>query len=132
MSPDDLFNPRPDATDAPVEGYFAWRRVGRPDQPVRIWFGPPCDPDTGEEMDRGWRWQMLVNGEPVPTLEDERAHPYDPIWSDVWPQVSADPIPRSEYEYLLASIRHAQEHDANSPFARPSRKIDLMTATLPF
>lgn len=115
-----------------MAGWYQWLRRGRPAQPVRIWFGPPSDPETGEEMARSWRWQMLVSGRPVVAVAEDREDPFDPVWADVWPQVSADPIPRAEYEFLLATIEHARLHDPNSPFARPERKINLMTATLPY
>ena len=132
MAPDDLFDPRPEGSDAPVAGFYQWLRHGRPAVPVRIWFGPPLDPETGEEMDRSWRWQMLAAGRPVVALEEDRDGPFDPVWADVWPQVSHDPIPPSEYEFLIATIRHAESYDPDSPFAKPFRKIDLRSATLPF
>jgi hypothetical protein len=45
MDPHDVFSPRPDAADRPVEGYYAVDRRGKVGLPVRIWFGPPIDED---------------------------------------------------------------------------------------
>src|SRR3546814_11112653 len=45
-----------------VEGFYLLNlnRARRVSIPVRIWFGPPLDPETREEMDRAPRWQIQV------------------------------------------------------------------------
>lgn len=134
MGLDDIFHADPGGTDAPLPGTYAWLRGGRPPQPVRIWYGPPADPDTGEEMDRGWRWQMLVSGRPALLDETERDTlecDWQPAWSDVWPRCAVSPLEPADYAYLVALIEHAREHEPDNPFARPGRKIDLNTAAMP-
>src|SRR3546814_16998233 len=43
-----------------VEGFYLLNlnRARRVSIPVRIWFGPPLDPETREEMERAPRWQI--------------------------------------------------------------------------
>ena len=45
-----------------VEGFYLLNlnRARRVSIPVCIWFGPPLDPETREEMDRAPRWQIQV------------------------------------------------------------------------
>jgi hypothetical protein len=132
---EDLFDPSPEGADAPRPGLFQLYRRGRPEQPVKIWFGPPLDPLTRQPLERSHRWNMLLNDEPVsadPTFREPEGDPYAPWWGDVWPQCSGSPIAPGHYAYLVASIRHARQHDPEHPFARPDRKIDLRTAPLPF
>lgn len=134
MGHDDLFDPNPQFTDAPRAGFYQLLLRGRPPQPVRIWFGPPTDPDTGEEMDRSPRWQMLVNGQPALLAEEDR-NPLEveraKLWTDVWPRCAGAPIEEAEYAYLVASIEHARQHEPDNPFSRPGRRIDLDTAAMP-
>ena len=48
-------------TDTPIPGFYRMRlRSGGQPVGVRVWFGPPADPVTGEELDRSWRWQATV------------------------------------------------------------------------
>lgn len=55
--------------------------------PIKIWYGPPHDPDTGEEMDRSWRWQCLLDGK-------------EADWYDIWPPTAA--VSETKYEMMLA------------------------------
>jgi hypothetical protein len=106
--------------DTPVAGYYRIRlRRGAVWSPVRIWHGPPNDPVTGEEMDRGWRWQATVNGELV---DLER----------VWPGCADNTITEAEHDHLIRLQQWSQDHDPAGPFANPNRKIDLIHAPLPF
>lgn len=97
----------------PEEGYY-WRRFirGGPKIPVRIWFGPPHDPVTGEQLDRSHRWQATVNG--------KDADPYD-----TWISCAAHPIDETEYNYMMGLSKWAKEHAPNAPEAKPHEKIDL-------
>lgn len=96
--------------DTPIEGYYRLRLArGAVWSAVRIWHGPPLDPDTGEEMDRSWRWQATINGALV---EIDR----------VWPRCAADRIDQREHDYL---IRIQAVID-------PGRRVDPLTAPLPF
>lgn len=55
---------------------------------VRIWYGPPIDPDTGDELDRSWRWMCVQDG--------TETDPYE-----VWPWVCHRPISPEQYCELL-------------------------------
>lgn len=85
---------------------------------IRIWFGQPLDPDTGEVMDRSLRWQATLDGQLV-DLES------------VWPWCGRDPIGRSEYERLLQLRQRSAPDDQSDPFANPRQPINLLTAPLP-
>jgi hypothetical protein len=86
---------------------------------IRIWFGQPYDPVTGELMDRSLRWQAEANGEPI-ALEQ------------VWPRCAREPIDEREYRFLTERAAWARENAPTSPHANPHRPIDPMTAPPPF
>lgn len=62
-------------------------------QPVRIWFGPPFDPETGDELDRSPRWQAIRDG-----LETD---PYR-----IWTHVCHRPISVEKYCQLLKETEY--------------------------
>lgn len=150
----DLYIRDQDGADALEEGFFLLtkHRSGRVSVPVRIWFGPPEDPETrrrwvsGEQrweyvpiaerrpLDRSPRWQVEINGV-LAGDPDEPAmisgRPVDDI-GDVWPVCKREPIDRVEYEYRVARADHAEQHDPDDPFGGTGAKIDPMTARLPF
>lgn len=106
----------------PTAGFFRLRLARETVRGgVRIWFGPPHDPDTGEEMDRAWRWQAEFNGEPID-------------FDRVWPNCAGDPITETEYRRYCARVDWAREHAPESAYAERGARIDpLSTATpLPF
>lgn len=106
--------------DVPVTGFYRLRlRRGAVWSAVRIWFGAPLDPVTGEEMDRGHRWQATVNGELV---DLER----------VWPRCAEDAIDQAEHDYLIQRQQWARKTDPDLPDANPDRPVDLLRAALPF
>lgn len=106
------FNP-----SSPVAGFYRTKLVkGGPWVPVRIWYGPPLDPETGEELDRSPRWQALVNGEEVDG-------PNEVEW--VWVWCSNKGITEAEYRYMLAKKEHAEKFAPELPEASPREKIDL-------
>jgi hypothetical protein len=106
--------------DSPIEGYYRMRlKMGGAFVGVRVWHGAPLDPETGEEMDRSWRWQALVNDGPV-------------LLERVWPKCAADPVSQSEYEYLCTVHQWAKQHAPNSPQANPMQRINPLTAPTPF
>lgn len=108
------FNP-----DEPVEGYYRMRlRFGGVQVGIRIWYGPPLDPVTGEEMDRGWRWQATANGHPA---DLER----------VWPRCAGDPVDQAEHDYLVSLQRWGEQHAPESAIADPTQRVDLNRAPLP-
>lgn len=108
-------------SDELVDGFYRMRRgAGAVYRPVAIWHGPPRDPDTLELLDRSPRWQVLYCGR---YLWDH---------SLVWPVCAGQPIDRNEYDYLLARVLHAKEHDPRDPFGTPTGRVDWLTSTPPF
>lgn len=106
----------------PVAGYYRFRlRSGAVRGGVKLWYGAPHDPVTGEELDRSWRWQAEFNGE---YIEFDRC----------WPQCAGDPITEREYRQCIARQRWAEQNAPDSAYANPTKRIDhLSTATpLPF
>lgn len=85
---------------------------------VRIWFGPPKDPVTGEVMDRSWRWQAEANGR---YIDLER----------VWPVCAKEPISREEHDYLAGLQSWGEQHAPDSPQANPNKAINLLDAPIP-
>lgn len=80
----------------PVAGFFRFKLGGGSVAGgVRIWFGPPHDPVTGEELDRSWRWQAHFNGEPVD-------------FDRVWPACTGEPITQIDYSRLCARTEWAR------------------------
>lgn len=104
----------------PVAGYYRFRMHGGAVWGVvRIWHGPPLDPVTGEELDRGWRWQANFNGEPI---DVER----------VWPVCAKHPTDYENYDRAIARQQWAQEHAPDSAYADPQARLDRISAPLPF
>jgi hypothetical protein len=106
----------------PVAGYYRARlRSGGVWVGVHLYFGPPLDPVTGEELDRSHRWMARANGEPIAFL-------------DVWPMCAASPIPEREYQRLTRQQAWAQQHAPDSAHADPRRRRDPLSTSeiLPF
>ena len=106
----------------PVAGFYRYRlRSGSVIGGVRIWYGPPLDPETGEELDRGWRWQAQFDGEPVDL-------------DRVWPTGAGNPITEAEYRALVARRAWARKNAPQSAYANVGRKIDPLSIhePLPF
>ncbi len=117
--PVEAFDPDREA-DAPVAGFYKTKlsKGGHP-VGVRIWFGPPLDPVTGEEMDRSHRWQAHANGR---AIDLDR----------VWPFCGRHQIDEREYRYLAELQTWAERNAPDSPQANPHRRINPLTAPLPF
>ena len=86
----------PANTWPPIAGFYekAWM-VHTPDGPavkrwipIRIWFAPSRDPETGEECDRSPVWQCEIDGREAP-LEY------------AWPECYGRPITEAAYIELL-------------------------------
>lgn len=108
------------SAEAPVTGFYRMRmRANSHYVGVRIWFGQPLDPVTGERLDRSLRWQAEVNGR---YMELDR----------VWPACATDPIEQAEYEHLKGLQDWASDHAPQSALADPRRPLDLLTAPLVF
>jgi len=107
-----------DATQ-PTAGFYKMRLVrGGPPAGIRIFYGPPNDPVTGEVMDRGYRWQAEVNGT---YMELDR----------VWPACMRESIPEAEYRFMSKAQAHARAHDGFNPLGSPTKRVDWETATPP-
>lgn len=107
------------AADEPVVGFYRVRMVRNgPWVPVRIWRGPPIDPDTGEELDRSWRYFAERDGKLV---EVDR----------VWPWCGRHPISEQEFQFLRQRSEHARHFRPDDPHANPRQSIDLLSAPIP-
>jgi hypothetical protein len=104
--------------DLPVAGFYRVRlRRGASDSVIRIWLGPPKDPETGEEMaDRGFAWQAELNGQAVDVF-------------DYWPGCARERISREEHDRIVERNRTMNEA---SPFYDPKKPIDIWSAPPPF
>ncbi|MBF9645492.1 hypothetical protein, partial [Streptococcus pseudopneumoniae] len=76
-------------------------RARRVSIPVRVWFGPPVDPETREEVDRSPRWQIQVGF----LMFDDQPIEVGGIWlreiDDFWPRIQRDPIDAVDWQYRL-------------------------------
>ena len=106
----------------PVAGFFRYRmRAASPRGGVRIWYGPPKDPVTGEVLDRSWRWQAEFNGELVDDFDR------------VWPACAGDPITEADYRAYCARTEWARQNAPNSSYATGKRRDPLSVhEPLPF
>ncbi|CDO37621.1 hypothetical protein [Novosphingobium sp. KN65.2] len=103
----------------PVAGFYRIRlRSGAVKAAIRIWFGPPHDPVTGEILDRSYRWQATANGEPVD-------------FDRVWPACAKDVLTKQEYDHLIGRHKWAREHAPKSAYADNSRKYDPLSRDTP-
>jgi hypothetical protein len=108
------------ATDEPVAGFYRMRmRMGGVPVGIRIWFGPPHDPVTGEVLDRGWRWQVHINGE---MIDIER----------VWPVCARQVITEIEYERHCVKQKWARQHVPDDALAQPRKSIDHLQTPMMF
>lgn len=103
-----------------VEGYYLYRRdhAQRVPIPIRIWFGPPADPLTGEPMDRSPRWHFEIGGKLYgsddPPMLGGRAVDEDGL-DRMWPKSSRWPSDAEEYAYLVSRREWARENDEDDP-----------------
>ncbi|RIV79541.1 hypothetical protein [Pelagerythrobacter aerophilus] len=96
----------------PTAGFYRFRmRSGGVRGVVRIWFGPPHDPVTGEELDRSWRWQAEFNGEPVDL-------------DRVWPDCAGEPVTEQDYRRAIARQEWARQHAPDSAYADHRKRRD--------
>jgi len=104
----------------PVAGYYRFRLVaGGVRCGVRIWYGPPHDPVTGEELDRSWRWQAHLDGVPI---DIDR----------VWPACAKlGPISIADYERRVKRKLWAQGHAPQSAYANPTHALDRLSTNEP-
>jgi hypothetical protein len=104
--------------DVPVAGFYRTRLVkDGPPVALRIWFGNPRDPSTGDEMDRAPQWFATMNGTQV--VEAAR----------FWPGCAADPISFGDYLHIC---RRSATLDPADPYFDPTKPIDKSIAPPPF
>lgn len=107
--------------EQPRIGFYRMRlRSGGAPAGIAIVYGPPLDPLTGEEMDRGWRFQCFVNG----TYADD--------FDRYWPACAREEISADEYRHLCSVQRWAEQHAPGSGLDDPRRKIDPLSSPLVF
>ena len=107
----------------PVAGFFRHRlRSGSIMVGIRIHYGPPLDPVTGEVLDRSWRWMADVNGEPFADFD----------W--VWPGCTGQPISEAEYGAYCRRKKWAEQNAPDSAYAQQGKRWDPLSASelLPF
>lgn len=103
----------------PREGWFRHKLSGGSVYGgVRIWYGAPLDPVTGEELDRSWRWQAMFDGEPID-------------FDRVWPACIGDPITEDEYHNYVRRRAWARQHAPGSSYAEIGKKRDLLSPQEP-
>jgi hypothetical protein len=132
MIPDPYIRAR-EGVDGLVAGFYLLRSAGRIDVPVRIWFGPPHDSETGEVLDRSPRWQLEIFG-------IDACDPDAPalVWgrevtdlSDVWPKAAKLPIDEVEYLFRVERAEWAEAHDPSDPFGTKYGRIDPLSCAMP-
>lgn len=108
--------------DQPVAGFYRIRlRSGSVVSGVQLLYGPPRDPVTGEELDRSWRWQAI--------LDDGSVADFDQIW----PACAGSPISEADYRAFVARREWAQTNAPDSAYAKPGARFDpLRSKVLPF
>lgn len=110
-----------DGVDAaqPTPGFYRFRlKRGAPPVGIRIYFGLPLEPWTGEVMDRAPCWNARMNA----------------AWIDidrVWPAAMKEPIDEAEYRFLAQAANYAVRNDAYDPRAQPHKAVDWSTASVP-
>lgn len=108
------------AADTPTAGFYRMRLArGGAFVGIRVWYGAPLDPETGEEMDRSWRWQATANGEPI-NLDR------------VWPACGNDPISKADHDHLAKLQAWARDHAPESGLADPRQRLDPLSTPMMF
>lgn len=104
----------------PAEGFYRFRlRSGGVFGVVRLRYGPPDDPITGEPLDRSWRWQADFNGEYVDLHR-------------VWPACARNPVTEADYRRAIKRQEWAQEHAPGTAYADPRARHDPLSSPMPF
>jgi hypothetical protein len=129
MIPDPFVQHRAGA-DPLIAGYYLLQLANRAALPVRVWFGPPLDPETGEELERAHRWQIQIGFQ---LLEDAPMR-IGEIWfndiTDVWPVAAKVEIDEAEWRFRLERAEWASSYDPNDAMGNLGRRFDPMTVTL--
>lgn len=107
------------SVETPVAGFYRFR-LGRDTVRggVRIWFGPPSDPDTGEVLDRYWRWQAEFDGEPID-------------FDRCWPACAKEALTEADYRALINRRAWARQHAPDSAYAKIGGRHDPLSSAAP-
>lgn len=106
--------------DTPVAGFYKLRmRSGGVPVGIRIWWGQPLDPIDGSVLDRSYRFNATANGQPIDL-------------DRVWPKCADAPITEAEATYLATLQAWGEANAPDSALADPTKRVDLLTAPLPF
>lgn len=91
--------------------------------PLRWWIVEHRCADTDALM-ADTRFHAEQSGEPLDDLAALEA----------WQRhgLTAEAIDQQEFDYLVATARHARQHQPNHPAADPRRRTDFLTAPPPF
>lgn len=107
-------------TDVPVAGFYRMKlRSGGVLVGIRVWYGAPLDPVTGEEMDRGWRWQAQADDGGM--IELDR----------VWPACARSPITEADFRVRQGRRRWAEKEAPDSAYANRGQKYDPLSGSTP-
>lgn len=108
------------------QGYFLGKLVpGGVEVAFYVWLGPPLDPVTLEPLDRSWRWQVAINGEPVldqGLYSDRDAYTAGPM---IWRAVGCREITEQTYREYSERFAWVKEHRPGLPEAHPERPVRL-------
>lgn len=99
--------------NSPEPGYYRRRMVrGGPLIPVRIYYSNP-------EIDGAGK---LKEDETLLALVglDTPANAFD-----LWTYVAGNPISEDEYNFLIAQLKHKQQHEPNDPLNTPQAPVDF-------
>lgn len=104
----------------PAAGFYRMRlSQGTIAVAIRLWFGPPHDPVTGEEMDRSWRWQAQTHDGELLPLEM------------VWPQCAKSPISEANFVERQNQHQWAQRSAPESAYADRRQKFNILDPRQP-
>lgn len=102
----------------PVAGFYRMKlRSGGVLVGIRLWFGQPPDPITGELLDRSWRWQAEANGRPID-------------FDTAWPKCVGEPVDAREHAHLCSLQAWGEQNAPHSPEANPNKPVNWLTAPL--
>lgn len=109
----------PSHPDDPECGWFKIKLVKNgPYVPARIWLYQEIDSETGELCDDE-KFQAELNG--------QYADPYSQ-----WIWMSARPITKAEYDWMMAVREYALANAQDEPAANPRQPINHLKTPIPF
>lgn len=114
---------RPDRQWIGDVGFYAVRLTkGGAEVGCEVSYGPSCDPETGEPLDRSWLWVVTINGQVT------HCSPMKPAAGfRIGRRIS-----EAEFNYLLDRAQWAVTYEPSSPEANPRQAFDLTERPIPF